>query len=179
LLAMANSLATRQNSPRGPTGPPDCAARGVYVGDGEIWRLGNERRRLSLPATPDRSASDRPGRIECGRRVVVSPSGHRHPETRRGTARRHSSGAEWRRCHDPGRAASRFRQVDRCFSLAIFLRRPLRADRSGEPSDGPTTRPDVIRASRGPSYDSPGKSLTQPTSESTVRTQSEFVTRLK
>ena len=67
----------------------------------------------------------------------------------------------------------------RCFSLAIFLRRPSRADRSGEPSDGPTTRPDVIRASRGPSYDSPGKSLTQPTSESTVRTQSEFVTRLK
>ena len=37
-------------------------------------------------------------------------------KTRRGTARRHSSGAAWRRCHDPGRAASRFRQVDSLLS---------------------------------------------------------------
>jgi hypothetical protein len=36
LLAMRNSLAARENTLRGPSGPPDCAARGVYVGGGEI-----------------------------------------------------------------------------------------------------------------------------------------------
>ncbi len=81
LLAMANSLATRENSPRGPSGPPDCAARGVYVGDGENWKLGNERRFSGL-TTRDRSAKNLPGRTDRGRKVLVSPSEHRHPENK-------------------------------------------------------------------------------------------------
>jgi hypothetical protein len=71
------------------------------------------------------------------------------------------------------------REVDSLLLLAIFLRGPSPADHSGEPSDGPTTRPDVIRAGRRPPYDGPGKCLAQPTSESTARTRSEFVTRPK
>jgi hypothetical protein len=101
-------------------------------------------------------------------------------KTRRGTGRRNSSSAVWRRCHDPGRAASRFPAGRFVASSAqSSLRVPSPADHSGEPSDGPTTRPDVIRASRGPSHDSPGKCPARPSSESTARTQSEFVTRLK
>ena len=73
LLAMANSLAARENSPRGPNGPPDCAARGVYVGDREIWRLGNEHSRFSGLPLPDRGADNHPRRTDCGRKVVVSP----------------------------------------------------------------------------------------------------------
>jgi hypothetical protein len=67
----------------------------------------------------------------------------------------------------------------RCFPPAIFLREPTPADHSGDPSDRPTTRPDVIRAGRRPSHDGPGKCLAQPTSKSTARTRSEFVTHLK
>ena len=83
LLAMANSLAARQNSPRGPNGPPDCAARGVYVGDGENWKLGNERRRFDGLTICDRSAKNRPRRTDCGPEVLVSRWEHRHPKTRR------------------------------------------------------------------------------------------------
>src|SRR5271166_4713119 len=54
LLAMVNSLAARQNSPREPGGPPDRAARGVYVEDGEIWRLEGERCRLTRLTRRDR-----------------------------------------------------------------------------------------------------------------------------
>jgi hypothetical protein len=83
LLAMENSLAARQNSPRGPNGPPDCAARGVYVGDGENWKLGNERRRFGGLTIRDRSAKNRPRRTDCGPEVLVSRWEHRHPKKRR------------------------------------------------------------------------------------------------
>lgn len=68
----------------------------------------------------------------CHRDIVIL-------KTRRGMARRHSDGATWRRCHDPGRAggpcpAGRF---------VAFRSQSSRAhpptDRSGEPSFGPTT----------------------------------------
>ncbi len=180
LLAMANSLATRENSPRGPSGPPDCAARGVCVGDGEIRRLGNERRRFSGLTTRDRHPKNHPRRTDCGRRVVGSPSGHRHPENK---AWHGSSPFKRRRMTPMSRSKTRRRPLSgrsiRCFLLAIFLREPSPADHSGDPSDGPATRPDFIRAGHGPSHDGPGKCLAQPTSESTVRTRSESVTRLK
>src|SRR5579871_632912 len=106
LLAMANSLAARQNSPRGPNGPPECAARGVYAGDRENGKLGNERRRFGGLTIRDRGAKYRPRRKDCGREVLVSCSEHRHPENKAYTARRRSGGAAWRRCHDSGRAAA-------------------------------------------------------------------------
>jgi hypothetical protein len=79
LLVMANSLAARENSRRGPKGPPDGAARGVYVGDKGIWRLGKERRRFSGLTKRDCYAENRPRRRLRGRKVMVLPSGHRHP----------------------------------------------------------------------------------------------------
>src|SRR5271155_5788511 len=82
LLAMVNSLAARENLPRGPRRPPDCAARGVYAGDGEIWNSGNERRRLTGLTRRDGVANNHPRRTDCGRKVVVLPSEHRHPETK-------------------------------------------------------------------------------------------------
>jgi len=44
--------------------------------------LGNERRRFSGLTTRDRGATNHPRRADCGRKVVVSPSGHRHPENK-------------------------------------------------------------------------------------------------
>lgn len=180
LLAMANSLATRENSPRGPNGPPGRAARGVYVGDGEIWRLGSERSRFSGLTTPARSATNRPRRTDCGGKVVVSPSEHRHPENKTWHG---SSPFKRRRMTPMSRSRTRRQPMSgrsiRCFLPAIFLHRSSSADHTGEPTDGPTTRPDVIRASRRPSHDGPAKCLAQPTSKSTARTRSEFVTPLK
>jgi hypothetical protein len=160
LLAMANSLAARPNSLRGPRGPPDCAARGVYAGDGENWGLGNERRRFSGLTRPDRGAKNPPRRTNCGRTVLVLPSEHRHPENK---AWRGSSPFKRRRKAPMSRSKTRRRPLSgrsiRCFPLAIFQHGPPPADHCSEPSDGPTIRPDVILASRGPSHDSPGKCL--------------------
>jgi hypothetical protein len=106
----------------------------------------------------------------CHRDIIIL-------RTRRGTARRHSNGAAWRRCHDPGRAAGLCpgRSI-RCFLLAIFPRKLPPTDHSREPLAGPTSCPDVVRTGRRPSHDGPGECLAQPTSESTARTRSEFVT---
>src|SRR5579863_5678620 len=71
LLAMANSLAGRENSLQGPSGPPDCAARGVCAGDGENWVLRNERRRFN--DLLKRDGCGRPRRGDRGRKAVVLP----------------------------------------------------------------------------------------------------------
>jgi hypothetical protein len=82
LFAMVNSLIARENSPRGPRGPPDCATRDVYAGDGVIWISGSERRRLNAFTGRDSVANNHPRRMVCGRKVVVLPYEHRHPENK-------------------------------------------------------------------------------------------------
>jgi len=123
LLAMANSLAARENSLRGPRRPPDCAARGVCAGDGEIPRLGNERRRLGWLARRDGDATNHPRRTNCGRRGLGLPSGHRHPENK---AWHGSSPFKRRREAPMSRSRTRRRHLSggsiRCFLLAIFPR---------------------------------------------------------
>jgi hypothetical protein len=165
---MANSLATRENLLRGPRGPPDCAARGVCAGDGEIRRLGNERRPFGRLARRDPDATNRPRRTNCGRKGLGSPSGHRHPENK---AWHGSSPFKRRRVAPMSRSRTRRRHLSggsiRCFLLATFPRGPSPGDQSAKPSDGSTTRLDIIRAGRRPSHDGPGKCLAQPTSEST------------
>jgi hypothetical protein len=78
-------------------------------------------------------------------------------KTRHASARRHSSGAGWRRRHDPSR-----RRSGR--SILVFRSQPPRTDarrgiKSGKRSDGSTTRPGAVRATRRPSHDGPGKRL--------------------
>jgi hypothetical protein len=105
LLAMTNSLAARENSQRGPIGPPDRAARGVYAGDGGIRKSDNRRPRIRRRLSRDSAAIVRPRRPNGGRKMVDLPSGHRQPENNTWLTRHHSSGAARRPCHDPSHAA--------------------------------------------------------------------------
>jgi hypothetical protein len=81
LLAMINSLAARENSPRGPTGPPDRAARGVFAEDGKTRKWGGRRRSQEL-FSRHRIAAKHPRRRSGGRREVDLPSEHRQPENK-------------------------------------------------------------------------------------------------
>ena len=94
LFAMINSLAACENALRGPLGPPDRVARGVYAGDGRIRKRGVGGRRGKQFGRNDVTAKH-PRRLSGGYRGLDLPSGHRQPETKRAGARRLSS-ASWR-----------------------------------------------------------------------------------
>ena len=110
LLAMRNSLAARENTLRGPTGPPDRATRGVYVGDGKIRKSGGRRLVIEL-ARRTYVATKHPRRPNGDRRVVVLPSRHRQPEIATSLAATPLK----RRCAPP---MSRFRSEPLCRPLS-------------------------------------------------------------
>ena len=149
LLAMANSLAARQNSPRGPNGPPVCAARGVYVGDWEIWRLGNQRPCFSGLTTRDRGPKNPPRRRDCGGKVLFWPSEHRHPEHK---AWHGSSPFKWRRMAPMSRSRTRRRLLpDRsiCFPLVVVPPERSPAEHSDESSTGRQPAPTLSAQAAG------------------------------
>ena len=180
LLAMRNSLAARENTLRGPSRPPDCAARGVYAGDEGIRKRGG-RRRIGKAFKRHRAAVQPPGSPCGGRRVADLPSGHRQPENKASFSRRHSSSAAGRQCHDSIRAAlpACVWQVDSWLPLVVSPRGRSPGHQKWQAIRRVDNPHSLIRATRRPSHDGPGKRLAQPMSEPAARTRSEFVTHHK
>src|SRR5579863_2665786 len=179
LLAMINSLAARESSLRGPTRPPDRAARGVYAGDGEILGPGDARRRIGVVFRREQVAKKHPRRPNGGRRFVVLPSEHRQPENKTWPGAPPSTGAAWRRTSRSEPRPGHCPAGDSGFRLQS--RRgpsPELITAAGDPTGRPT-RPGVVRATRRPPHDGPGERLTQLKSKPATRTRSEFATRHK
>jgi hypothetical protein len=170
LLAMINSLAAREPSRRGPRGPPDRAARGVYAGDGEKLKSGDTRRRFKGLSRRDSAATKRPRRADGGRSVADWPSEHRQPENKT----RLRTPPFTRR-----RLAPRSRSEPRWLQLAVSPRTLAGASRLASGPTGRQPAPGAVRETRRPSYDGPGARLAQSESEPAAQTRSESVTRHK